>query len=65
MEPKTKYQLIYNRLGQTKVKISFQNIERSRLSDVINRGKICKIKFKKAKFFNLILRVQDAILAKI
>ena len=47
------------------LKVSCQNLEWSRLSDVINRGKIRKIKLKKANFFNLILRVEDATLSKI
>ena len=65
VDPKTKYWLIENGLEYTLVKVSCQNLEWSRLSDVINRGKIRKIKLKKAKIFNLILRIEDATLSKI
>ena len=57
--------IIENGLEYTLVKVSCQNLEWSRLSDVINRGKIRKIKLKKAKIFNLILRIEDATLSKI
>jgi len=57
IEQKTTYWAEDNDLGYNLVKVSCQNLEWPRLSDVINYGKIHKIESEKSNFLNLILRV--------
>ena len=61
VELKTTQGLKDNRLGRVLGWVSFQNLEKSRPDDVINKRKIAKLHSQKANFLKPILRVKDAI----